>query len=49
MNVFDAANEFHMPIYDFFLYILELKDTELKNSLRTILQPYGVFINEDSI
>lgn len=46
MNVFDAANEMHMSIYDFFLYILKLKDVEL--TLQTILQPYGVFLNEES-
>lgn len=48
MNVFDAANELHMPLVEYILYILELKDIELKNFFRTILQPYGVFINEDS-
>lgn len=48
MNVYDAANELHMHIYDFFLDIINLKDVELKDSFRTILQPYGVFLNEDS-
>lgn len=48
INVSAAASELHMPLIEYILYILELEDTELKNILRTLLQPYGVFINEDS-
>lgn len=48
INVSAAANELHMSIFRYFLYIIELKDIELRNSLRPVLQSYGVFMNEGS-
>lgn len=48
ISVFEAANLLNLKLFNYFLYILKLKEEELKNSLRIVLEPYGVFINENS-
>lgn len=48
ISVLEAANILNMKLYNYFLYVLKLKEEELKNSLRIALEPYGVFINENS-
>lgn len=48
INVLTASNYLHIDLIDYFVYLIDIEDAELKNKLKPIVSLYGIFINEES-